>query len=431
MGITLDEKKGSYRPTFLELYINTSKELDLNKFSKGEMGTFCHEWIHFLQDVTTGCGCNNSYVFFEHFLARAKKIKNDGVEFLPPVNVGNAFNVGINKELNRLAWGTNPAFCKFTQIDRADVLPAKDVPNVTVHYQESQDFPVAVITANNGESFHVGMRALMESMAHLCQEILCPGTASNHPTYPYHVARLLAETLCPAFLGHPLNLIALCDVSLMSSAPGAYFVSYLKGISQNRIPMPTNPEDVYERAYSYPNFLPKFYEIVHCACHHFLGILKDPQAFRFYRYWIKHTYLNAIRLRSKDRYFLLTLLRHGEVSGNPKFMELLQLFGTPLMRNNNGWFGKIPLEGTNGWDVEFLQVIKQIDAIWNDEQQGCALINWCRSSKDYLSNIGVPDNQLCVPDFSCIHNPTLRSRMQPPCPFGLVWYAMGLPLMKS
>ena len=303
-----DIQKGSYLPTFLELYINTDKDLDLNQFLKDEMGTFCHEWIHFLQDVTTGSGCNNSYVFFEHFLARGRKLVEDGVEFTPPVNVGNAFNVGINRECNGLAWGTTPSSCNFTQINSANVLHAKDISNITVHYQESQEFPVAIVTANNGEYFHVGMLVLMESMAHLCQGILCPGTASNHPIYPYHIAGLLAETLCPAFLNDPLNLIALCDVSLMSSAPGAYFVSYLKGISQNRIPMPTGPEDVYDQAYSYSDFLPKFYEIVHYACHHFLGILKDPQIFRFYRYWIKHTYLNAVRLRSKDRYFLLALL---------------------------------------------------------------------------------------------------------------------------
>lgn len=430
MEISWDVQKGSYLPTFLELWINTDKKLDLTLFSKDEMGTFCHEWIHFLQDVTTSSGCNNSYVFFEHFLARGRKLVEDGVEFTPPVNVGNAFNVGINRECNGLAWETTPSSCNFTQINSADVMPAKDISNITVHYQENQDFPVAVVTANNGASFYVGMRVLMESMAHLCQNILCLGTASNHPIYPYHIARLLAETLCPTFLNDPLNLIALCDVSLMSSAPGAYFVSYLKGVSQNRIPMPTRPEDVYDWTYSYPDFLPKFYKIVHYACHHFLGILKDPQVFRFYRYWIKHTYLNAIRLRSKDRYFLLTLLRHGEVSKNPKFVELLQLFSTPLMRNNKDWFGKIPLGNTDGWDVEFLQVIKQIDRIWSNKQKGCALVNWCRSSASHLSKVGVPDCQLCIPDMTCTHNPTLRSLRQPHCPFGLVWYAMGLPLMK-
>ena len=152
--------------------------------------------------------------------------------------------------------------------------------------------------------------------------------------------------------------------------------------------------------------------------------------FRFYRYWIKHTYLNAVRLRSKDRYFLLALLRQGEVSRNTKFVELLQLFGTPLMRNNNGWFGKVPLKNTNEWDVEFLQVIKQLIAIWSNKQKGCNLVNWCRNSANHLSKMGVPDCQLCIPDALCINNPTLRSLKQPACPFGLVWYAMGLPLMK-
>lgn len=98
--------------------------------------------------------------------------------------------------------------------------------------------------------------------------------------------------------------------------------------------MPARPEDIYKRVYPYPKFLPKFYEIVYHACHHFRGILINPHVFKSYRYWIKHTNLNAVRLRSKGRYFLLTLLRNGEIYQNSKLMELLKLCSTPLMRNN-------------------------------------------------------------------------------------------------
>lgn len=429
MEISLDELKGCYLPTFLDLYINTSKELDLNKLSKDEIGTFCHEWIHFIQDITTGSGCNNSYVFFEHFLACANKIKDDGIAFTPPVNVGNAFNVEINGELNRLAWGKDP-LRGFTRINDVKVVCAKDVSDLTIHYKETENFPIAISRTDTGE-FQIGMKVLMESMAHLCQDILCPGTASNHPIYPYHVAELICETICPGILYDPLNLIALCDVSLMSSAPGAYFLSYLKGISQNQISIPTSPENIYDHVYSNPDFLPKFYEIVHHACHHFLGILIDPQVFKSYRYWIKHTYLNAVRLRSKNRYFLLELLRNGTINQNSKFMELLHLFGTPLMHNNNGWFGKISLEDEDKWDVEFLQVIKQIDEIFNNKRKNCALVEWCKSSVQYLYQSGIPKDKLSIPDASCNSNPTLRSTFQPQCPFGLVWYAMNLPLMKG
>lgn len=428
MEINLDELKGCYLPTFLDLYINTSKELDLNKFSKDEIGTFCHEWIHFIQDITTGSGCNNSYVFFEHFLACAKKIKDDGIAFTPPVNVGNAFNVGTNEELNRLAWGKDP-LREFTRINDVNVVYAKDVPGLNIRYKETENFPIAITTTDTGD-FQIGMKVLMESMAHLCQDILCPGTASNHPIYPYHVAELICETICHGILDNPLNLIALCDVSLMSSAPGAYFVSFLKRISQKQIPMPTCPEIIYDQAYSNPKFLPKFYEIVHLACHHFCGVLIDPQVFKSYRYWIKHTYLNAIRLRSKDRYFLLELLRNGKISKNPKFLELLNLFGTPLMHNNNGQFGKIPLKDENEWDVEFLQVIKQIDEIFNNRQKSCALVEWCKSSAQHLCQSGIPKDKISIPDASCNSNPTLRSTAHPQCPFGLVWYAMDLPLMN-
>lgn len=81
-SLKLQEIMGTYYPNFLEIYVNTDKAVVLHKLSKKELGTFFHEWIHFIQDITTSFGCYNAYVYFESFLSLGKKAMEERMEFL-------------------------------------------------------------------------------------------------------------------------------------------------------------------------------------------------------------------------------------------------------------------------------------------------------------------------------------------------------------
>lgn len=50
------------------MYTNTDEQVDITILEESELGTFLHEWIHFIQDLATSFGCYNAYVFFETFL---------------------------------------------------------------------------------------------------------------------------------------------------------------------------------------------------------------------------------------------------------------------------------------------------------------------------------------------------------------------------
>ena len=57
----LEKLLGSYIPSFFTMNIHTRKESeDLNKFSETGKATIAHEYIHFLQDITTTFGVMNS-----------------------------------------------------------------------------------------------------------------------------------------------------------------------------------------------------------------------------------------------------------------------------------------------------------------------------------------------------------------------------------
>ena len=103
-SLILQEIMGTYYPNFLEIYVNTDKAVVLHKLSKKELGTFFHEWIHFIQDITTSFGCYNAYVYFESFLSLGKKAMEEKDGISGSVSLDNSTNVFTNSYLLNNGW---------------------------------------------------------------------------------------------------------------------------------------------------------------------------------------------------------------------------------------------------------------------------------------------------------------------------------------
>lgn len=423
----LNELLGRYLPGYFDIYINTNNFLDLNKLSEKELSTFFHEWIHFIQDFTTGVGCNNAYVQIELLKYLAKESKKMSVPVSVPVRLGTDMNVAANLFIRKEESGIGPENCRFGSVTGVENKLA-DIPQAYLSDGSLKVIPITEVTTDAGEKFQFGTVAIMESMAHLCQAYLFPINPGDYLSYPYHVAEMVVEYFCPEIKKNPLNIVALCDMALMSSAPGAQFTSYLMGIRDCTIPKPSKPEDIYD--WFYGRTLMKGYTAINdMACRSYLGILRDPVSFKDFRRWIQNVYSEALRLRQSDRYFLLDLLRGGELSKNKSFHTLLELFGSPLMHNNVYDYGKIPLSGNTGWDVEYMQAIKQILLILCGAC-GCELEQWCTNSEKTAKSKGMPEDLLIHPDKRCSSNPPSRCNDERLCPLALVWYAANLPQIR-
>ncbi|WP_146090639.1 hypothetical protein [Aureitalea marina] len=60
------EIRGFYRPHFLSIFINGEFDVDLEKMSQKDLGTFVHEYTHYLQNISTVFGLRNSVYFFRY-----------------------------------------------------------------------------------------------------------------------------------------------------------------------------------------------------------------------------------------------------------------------------------------------------------------------------------------------------------------------------
>jgi hypothetical protein len=61
-------EEGKYLTSFLEIFINTDKELNnLALLEPGEQGAYFHEYLHYIQDITTCSGLSKIWNSFDRF----------------------------------------------------------------------------------------------------------------------------------------------------------------------------------------------------------------------------------------------------------------------------------------------------------------------------------------------------------------------------
>src|ERR1044071_3828277 len=100
---------GFYEPGFIHLRINTNEDLsDLINLAKCTISakwvsTFLHEYIHFLQDITSTQGLLN-FIHVVESLKNANKQVNEAAQadFPIPLKIRNDFNWGTNTKLKSI-----------------------------------------------------------------------------------------------------------------------------------------------------------------------------------------------------------------------------------------------------------------------------------------------------------------------------------------
>ena len=67
---------GEYYPAFFEMKLKIDEMIDLNTCSDMDFALFFHEYIHFLQDVTTSYGLTRCYSYGEYIQSVVNDIRN-------------------------------------------------------------------------------------------------------------------------------------------------------------------------------------------------------------------------------------------------------------------------------------------------------------------------------------------------------------------
>lgn len=431
----LRKECGSYMPGFfrmkLEFPFNDSR-LVLYNLPRQDQASFFHEYIHFLQDITTFWGLNNAYVYSEyiHWACNTIYKQSKGEIHLPIKNKYDNSNVASNK------WVVEQTIGDYEERDNLFIInyEKKDVyPSFKSSYLKK--LKKILLTIQGGRKIEFGARAIMESMAYIIEHRISPGGKAPKE-YPYCSAEYLARKIYATFADDDLRLIALCDMSLMFNEPGKIFVETIEDYKQKR-ELPT-PEDIYERFYSMPILNMGQHEMLAYSYYNFAEIVSNrlkiylnnnPYKFsiglngrevfvqpllanEFYQFnkAINNLVGFGIRIRLDIPFFYLNLARGGTIYNNSWLRFSMNSTGIPLIEDINHDFFKIPSSVISEDAMGFFFAIEQIYNTFEKGQDICEMIDICSKSK-----IDSPVDERCY------FTPWMRSNDYKLCPYAFLW----------
>lgn len=385
------------------------------RFSSEDFSVFVHEYFHFIQDISTYYGLNNMYVYSEYLRFAINQIyQSPNHCFKVPItpNNYNQQNVFLNSQIS-----------KFTNGDSCEIDVIKAINSIDIVKQETgtlgtklDEIESAIITGldNNNEEFIVAFGAICikENISYIMEQFICDKHEGS-PDFPYTIAEKVANEIYPDFAKDKLNVLALCDISLMYSNPGPVYIHFLNEY-KDQCWLPSRPEDIYDNVLGRGNILngdsvitieSSYNRLVDTVKSQLKGYFNDPEIFSNLTIWLVELLDLSKEKRFSDQSFILKIARNGR----SEFEKLLYELGTPLISNDMGECTLLyPSKPEDGVEIGYFYAIGQIINFFESGNTECKMQKIC------IMNMNHTDSR-------CIINPWSRCNDEFKCPYALLW----------
>ncbi|AHJ95530.1 hypothetical protein [Hymenobacter swuensis] len=410
-----------YQPSFFRMNLATPKSVsDLNNFPEEVWPAYLHEYVHFLQDISTSDGLSNAATVINYIRYGVSQVK-EGKPL--PLEVPPDAIIAPQQQLRAIYLGAglkqNPKDKSVIDVrleDSGIVLPDERIPKQVV------------VEFASGEQFLFGSFWIGESMANIVEGLIYP--QEKIPVrVAYHAAELVVQHIYPVLANQSReNVLALCDASLLFWHPGQSFVMVLKKMREEQW-LPTVPEDIYD--FSRKNIQFDYEEIstvegllAYSAAQaiEFTTSVFTADKFLPNARWIREIILRAELLRNKQPAFILQLVRGGPLKTNRFFAWLLNWLGSPLTTNNDDEGSLAPMADFSDiadMHLDLFRAMRQVTALFMEGKVACEMKSYCQRSQEEQDQ---PD----FVDSRCTNAPWQRCKDQNLCAFGAIWRMWGL-----
>ncbi|MEB2774559.1 hypothetical protein SYJ56_04535 [Algoriphagus sp. D3-2-R+10] len=418
MSRRLNTVLGFYLPSFLRMHVGTEKNLENLSELDDEYAesVYIHEYTHFIQDLSTVYGLFNMHVIVEYM----KMANNAVIAILPgPFNVpvmpipGGNDNVDVHMKLSNFFTGTG-------EDNEITLVGHKTRPETIV--TSTRDINICVVEIEyldcdgNLHSFDFGELCISENMAFII-ESECYENCAPSPQIPYHSVELLVDFIYADFANDRLNILALCDISLLTQNPGLYFYETLIAFRDEELIFET-PEEVYTYCYNNPppfnthGGVTTFGQNIdfwkNIGQQDIVAYLNDP-IFSSINQWLSNMVEIAVQFRKENRHFIIDIARGGRMRENETLISYMNMVGTPLVTNDLNEVTLFNPYSTANLNFSLIWAIEQVNSVFFWNQRHCKLKNLCS------------DSGIAI-DSRCDSDPWLRSTDSKGCPFATVWH---------
>ena len=410
-----------YMPAFFHIRLDfpyPDSPLALFHLKPRERAVFIHEYIHYLQDVSSYYCLNNSYVYSEYIHGAVNEIYNQrNNEAILPINIkGNKFNINQNIKINTLCNGD------YDEIGNLFILDIKEKKIKTrIQGKILKYIPMIYLRLPNDKKVCFGARAIMESMAYMIEKRIEP---CGRPVcdYPYLSAQAVADFVYPGFSADDLRLIALCDMCLQLSNPGKIFYHTLKEYKEMK-KMPT-PKEIYDDFYNRKpigtfnaeSFVMGIITHGIMTCERLKLYLNDDKYFVGFKNLVNKLIGSALNHRLNDRYFMLELAQGGEFFHNNKLRKIMLELGSPLIIDSLWNVSLLPSYLFDNYHFVYFYAIEQIYNTIAHGYNYCELLEFCDISRQNR-----PSSCLHYTDDRCFEEPWDRATGPQLCPYAVLW----------
>lgn len=444
-----DIKGGSYAPTFFTIRIPNDENFE-HLFEKGKMSPqaeayFLHEYIHFLQDLTTIPGLSNICIVVDYMKWATHQGKDGKIKVPLAPTPADGYNLWNNNQMSkaRLGQGT------LKKVIVKDVIGLElndEVININGDSHTHLNAKVTLKDINDNDiTYLIGEYAISESMAYTIEQMIYPNVLPDPYDCPYRIVQKVCDKYLPDFSNDACRIIALCDACLMYSLPGRIFamsIDLLK--SQNYKTM--TAEQVYNFITSNQSLLGTEHSIVKgVTTNDHLEKYTILAAEQLSGYFTTENYdqerkssilmlFTALEIRKQYPDFFLRIAREGQICDNSALRSVLGELGCPVILNNTnalttiiGRISLLPAQGSMN-DPSCFWVFNQMYKIFkkgelNNNTYKCEMIDWCRDSfakkqvKDFTSE-----------GDDCLYSPWHRMSDEEfqHCTFGRFWRTIQL-----
>ena len=412
------KSKGIYIPSFFCMKIDSLSYDEM--MSDREISLFVHEYIHYLQNITTTYGLERLNYDFAILCKMVDWIKErDNVDVYVPLSEDILSELTkSNKKIKDLTWGESVDIDDFTFVsvevfDKEEIDEQRIVETIGINYKNKAGIEGLC-------SF--GAREIYESMAYLIEQHITKNYELS-PDYPYKVAIMVVDYIYPELLNDYRNLLILFDKALMSSNPGAELYSIVQWLKQINY-SGSNPTNLFL-------FLDHYWELSdmgeRISCHKYfinraeevrnnLHAILNDKYFIDYHTWVDRIIDYVIYLRTNKPLFWLDLVEYGYIKNNPIWSEIINNAGSPLIETIKHEYFYVNPIGFDSSSLVYFKVFNQIYKLFVMGDTKCDLMPWCNDTRN-----AVNVDRTC---FNCPWNhPDYNWQL---CTFRGIWQHWGL-----
>lgn len=205
--------RGFYTIALFTMYVNGDISAKLSDMNIKDRGTFVHEYIHYIQNISTITGLRFSSFYISFIIRLIKWLKQQDTINIP-INIADICTTDTLKS-DYLFFNLTTGDVKIFDFDiNQDIMWNFDFN------KREQLIHFNIKTLNDdSENLLVGSYAIKESMAALYQSLIDPSCLSHMSAYPYKFVKYIVHNLFPEIESDTKKLICICHVALNSPTP--------------------------------------------------------------------------------------------------------------------------------------------------------------------------------------------------------------------